>query len=218
MSDENLFREVDEEIRQEQFKKLWDRYGSLVIAVCLLVVAGVAGYKGWQYWQLKQSEAAGESFFTAARDASQGKAADAIAAFDRIDHAGYAKLATLRKAGVLAADGKADEAVKLYDTVAADGAADAPLRDLARIRAALVLVDTATPGDLEARVKSLDADGNPWRHAAREIMAAVHWRASDYAAAETQVKALLADPETPAGIRQRAQMLNEMLVPLLAKK
>ena len=32
LSDESLFREVDEEVRQEQFKKLWARYGNAIIA------------------------------------------------------------------------------------------------------------------------------------------------------------------------------------------
>ena len=58
MSDESLFREVDEEVRQEQFKKLWARYGNLIMGLCLLVIAGVAGFQGWTYWKLKQAQAA----------------------------------------------------------------------------------------------------------------------------------------------------------------
>ncbi|WP_374331743.1 tetratricopeptide repeat protein, partial [Aestuariivirga sp.] len=65
MSDESLFREVDEEVRQEQFKKLWARYGNAVIGLCVLVIIGVAGMEGWRYFQLKQSETAGDSFFSA---------------------------------------------------------------------------------------------------------------------------------------------------------
>lgn len=218
MSDESLFREVDEEVRQEQYKKLWDRYGNLIIAVCLLVVAGVAGYKGWQYWELKQSQAAGESFFAAVKQAGEGKAGDAAAAFDKIGHSGYGTLARLREAAALASDGKTDDAVKIYDAVAADSAIDTPLRDLARVRAALVLADKASAADLETRVKPLDVADNPWRHAAREILAAAHWRASDYAAVDAQVKTILGDASTPPGVRQRAEMLSELLVPVLAKK
>ena len=69
--------------------------------------------------------------------------------------------------------------------------ADAALRDLARLRAAMALADTATPADLEARLKDFDAAGNPWRHVAREMMAAALWRAKDYAGADKQVQAIL---------------------------
>ena len=49
MSDESLFREVDEEVRQDQFKKLWTLYGSYFTALAVAVVLAVAGFKGWQY-------------------------------------------------------------------------------------------------------------------------------------------------------------------------
>jgi hypothetical protein len=218
LSDESLFREVDEEVRQEQFKKLWKRYGNVVIAGCVIVVAAVAGYKGYQYWQLRQSETAGEAFFSAVKTAGKNDTAAAIGEFKAITHAGYGVLARLRQAALLASEDKASEAVAIYDAVAADGSNDASLRDLARIRAALALADTATPSALETRVKDFDAPGNVWRHTAREIMASAQWRAGDYAATDTLVKAILADPEVPAGVRQRAQMLADLLVPLLAQK
>ena len=218
MSDESLFREVDEEVRQEQFQKLWARYGNLIMAACFAVVAGVAGFKGWQYWQVKQAEAAGETFFAAARLAGTGKADEAAKQYESISHAGYGVLAKLREANVLGAKGKTGDAVKIYDAIAADGSADAALRDLARIRAALALANTALPADLAGRLKGFDAAGNPWRHVAREAMAAALWRTKDYAGASKQVQAILGDGEAPAGLMQRAKVLSELLTPLLAKK
>ena len=63
VSDESLFREVDEEVRQEQYKKLWDRFGNYFVALCFVIVAAVAGVKGYQYFQKKLSEAAAVVFF-----------------------------------------------------------------------------------------------------------------------------------------------------------
>ena len=36
----DIFHEVDEEVRREQLKKLWDRYGIYLIALAVLVVVG----------------------------------------------------------------------------------------------------------------------------------------------------------------------------------
>ncbi len=58
MSD--IFREVDEDIRHEKYRRLWDRFGSWVIAVAVLIVVGTGGYRGWLYWQDTQSQSAGE--------------------------------------------------------------------------------------------------------------------------------------------------------------
>ncbi len=218
MSDESLFREVDEEVRQEQFKKLWARYGNLIIAVCLIIVAGVAGWKGWQYWQAKQSEAAGEVFFAAAKLAGTGKADEALKQFEGLSHAGYAALAELRKANLLAAQGKPQEAVKIYDALAQSTTADSALRDLAKIRAAALVADQAALADLEARLKPFDSAGNPWRHTARELLAVSQWKAGNITEADRLVQAILADTETPAGVRQRAQDLADLLAPQLETK
>lgn len=218
MSDESLFREVDEEVRQEQYKKLWARYGNLVIGVCLLVILGVGGYQGWNYWQTKQAEAAGDSFFSAAELAAAGKQAEARAQFESVSHPGFRGLAQMREAALLVSDGKAADAVVIYDAVAADNTADATLRDLARIRAAAALADTASFADIETRLKAFDAEGNPWRHVAREIMASVQWRLKDYAGAGKLAERILADSETPPTLRQRTQVMSELLKPLVAQQ
>lgn len=216
MSDESLFREVDEEIRQEQFKKLWARFGTLVIGVCLAIILGVGGWQGWQYWQTQQAQAAGDSFFAATELVSAGKSDEALKQFEAVSHPGFAALAQLREASLLAAQGKTAESVKTYDAVAADAKADATLRDLAKIRAAATLADSASFADIEARLKPFDVEGNPWRHIAREIMASVQWRLKDYAGADARVQAMLGDPETPPSLRQRAQMMAELLQPLVS--
>lgn len=218
MSDESLFREVDEEVRQEQFKKLWARYGNLVIGLCVLVIIGVAGMEGWRYFQLKQSETAGDSFFSAVQLAEGGKAAEAVKQFEAIDKTGFATLGRLRAAAELVTEGKVEDAVKIYDAVAADTANDQTLRDLARVRAAAALSGTAGFADIEARLKDFNVDGNPWRHMAREIMAAVQFRLKDYAGADKQVQSILADSDTPPQLRQRAAMMADLLQPMVTSQ
>lgn len=215
MSDDSLFREVDEEVRQEQYKKLWERYGNLLVGLALLVIVGVAGYEGWRYWQKKQSEAAGDSFFAAAGLVASGKSEDALKAFEAVTDTGFVQLAKLREAAMLAGEGKAEEAVKIYDAIAADAGLSQSLRDLSRIRAAAVLADKASFADIETRLKDLTAAGNPWRHVAREMMAAVQFRLKDYKGADTQVQAILADPETPPALRQRASTMAQLLAPMV---
>ena len=38
MSD--IFREVDEDIRQEKYRRLWDRFGPWVLGVAVLIIVG----------------------------------------------------------------------------------------------------------------------------------------------------------------------------------
>src|SRR5262245_18087432 len=76
----DIFREVDEDLRREQLKKLWDRYGSYVMGLAILIVVAVGGYKGWEWWELRQAQASGDRFVAALKLAEQNKHDDAIAA------------------------------------------------------------------------------------------------------------------------------------------
>ncbi len=218
MSDESLFREVDEEVRQEQFKQLWNKYGNYFTALAVVFVLAVAGFKGWQYWQLSQSQEAARVFSDAVKMLDEGKTADADAAFAAIHHRGYAQLANLRRAAALVAAGKTDEGVALYDTIANDQSSDQALRDLARVRAGYALVDKLAPAELISRLGSFDNEESPWRGQAREIFALSAYRTGDYAMADRYVNAIIADQGIGLELRQRAQMLLEVLTPLLSAK
>ena len=75
MSDDSFVREVDEAVRQDEFKRLWDKYGLYIMAGAVLIVATVAGYKGWGYWQAKQAAEviAAEQARPTAYDAAEAK-------------------------------------------------------------------------------------------------------------------------------------------------
>ncbi len=57
-----LFDEVDEEVRREQLKKLWDQYSIYIIAAALLIIAAVAGWRGYEYLEAQKAAEAGASF------------------------------------------------------------------------------------------------------------------------------------------------------------
>ncbi len=218
MSDESLFREVDEEVRRDQMEKLWKRYGNLVVAVAAGIIFGVAGYKGWQYYTLQQAQKAGSAYIQAMDVAGTGTPQDVTAAFKGVEqsaHGGFAMLSRLQVAGALAGEGKTDEAVKAYDAIAGDSSVDDTMRELARVKAAYLLVDKASSDDLRSRLAGLDVEGSAWRGSAREIIALAYYREARYKDADKLVSEIIADAQTPAGVRQRAQLLASTLQPLL---
>lgn len=217
MSDESLFREVDEEVRQEEYKKLWKRYGNLVIALAAAVVIGVGGFKAWQYWQLKQAHEAAATFFGALAKGGNGKTDEALNELRSIGQAGYGQIASIQAAALLASQGKTEDAVKAYEAIAADQSADSVLRDAANIRAGYLLADMKSPDELLSRLGSYDKDDNPWRFAAREIFGLAAYRTGDYAMADRYMNAIFSDAAAPEAMRQRAQVMIQLLTPLLPK-
>lgn len=207
MSD--IFHEVDEEVRREKLKQLWERHGNLIVAFALLVVLAVGGWRGYEWWDARKAAESGTAFEAAVTLSESGKPAEAQEAFAKIAKdgtSGYRVLARFREAAELAkTDGAA--AVKVYDALAADSALDRSMRDLAAVRAGLILVDSATLPELSSRLEPLTASDRPFRHTAREVLALGAWRLGDTAAAKKWFDLIAADAETPAGTRQRIEVL-----------
>lgn len=211
-----LFDEVDEEVRREQLKKLWDKYSLYFIALMVLVVAAVGGWRGYQYLEAKKAAEAGAIFEKAVELSEQGKHAEAETAFADLAAkapSGYRTLARLRAAAEASArDPKA--AAKMYDDIAADSSVGSEWRDLARIRAAGLLVDSASYADIQQRLETSAELKSTFRHSAREILALSAWRNNDMTAARKWVDAIAEDGETPPGLRSRAEALQALLPPV----
>lgn len=213
MSD--IFHEVDEEVRREQLRKLWQRYGWLIIAVCVLVVAGAAGWRTYEYYQAKQAGEASLKFEAAVALVNEGKNKEAEEAFAEVAKVGtpsYRMLARFREAGELARrDPKA--AAAMLDQLSADSSIGRPQQDLAAVRAATLLVDTEPYSELLKRLEPLTAADRAFRHSARALLALSAWRANDAAATRKWSEMILADAETPAGTRGQIQMIMALTEP-----
>ncbi len=209
----DIFQEVDEEVRREQLKKLWERYGAYLVAACILVVVGVGAWRGYEWWQTKQAAQSGAAFEQAVTLAEAGKHQEAAAAFAKLSTdgtGGYRVLARLREAAELArTDPKA--AVAAYDAIGADGRAGQVVQDLAAVRAGLLLVDNAPYAEILQRLEPASAPDRVFRHSAREILALSAWKAGDMAAARRWTEMIISDPQTPPGPRSRAEMLSELI-------
>jgi hypothetical protein len=205
----DIFREVDEDVRRERLQKLWERHSNLIVAAALLVVLGVGGWRGYEYWENQKAAESGSAFEAAVTLAEAGKQAEARAEFGKVAKEGSAGYRTLARFRDTAELGKLNPAaaVKEYDALAADGSIGRTLQDLAVVRGAMIDVDTAPLADLAAKLEPLTAAGRPFRHSAREILALAAWRANDQAAAKRWFDLIATDAETPAGVRQRIDVL-----------
>ena len=209
----DIFHEVDEEVRREQLKKLWDRYSIYLIALAVLIVAGIAGWRGYEYWVAKRAATAGAAFEAAITLNEQAKYAEAEAAFAKVAAdapEGYRVLARMRAAGALTQIKPAD-AIKAYDELAADTSLGTTWQDLAAVRAGMLLVDTASLADMRKRLDPLAEPTRSFRHTARELLALSAWRNHDLAAAKRYLDMIATDAESPVGTRARADVLSGLI-------
>jgi hypothetical protein len=210
----DIFREIEEDLHRDRYKKLWAKYGNVVIAAAVVLVVATGAWEAWKTYKLHRDEALGQRYAEALKLAQAGHATEAAAAFAKLAEeasAGYTALARLQEAALLAKAGNAEGAVAVYDRLAADSSVDQAYRDLATLLAVLHGIDKGDPAVLASRLEPLTAAASPWRHSALELSAILAERMGDKARAE-QLYARLADDGTaPADIRARAA---EMLAAL----
>ena len=204
---DNLFREINEEMRQDRFRALWQKYGRFLIGGTIALVVAVAGNVGWSEYSRQQALESGAQYQVAASLLEQGNEEVARAAFASLGQdstEGYAILARLHEAALVSAKRDAEGAILLYREIAEDADVPMAFRDLAHVLGALRRIDREDPEKLVAELAPLSAVDSPWRHSTLEITALVAIRMGERAKARKIYESLAGDDTAPESLRQRA--------------
>lgn len=218
MSD--IFQEVDEEFKRDKVAQFFQRHANLLIGLALLIILGVGGYRVYTYYETKKAAEAGLKFEGALTLATEGKPDEAKAALEAMQKdapAGYQALIRFKLASDLAKSDKGG-AAKAFDALAGDAGLDQHLKDLAKLRAGMLLVDSAPYAEIEQRLEPLAAPTQPWRMAARETLAAAALKANDALKAQKYLDLILADSEATRAVRERAEMMLALVLSGAAPK
>ncbi len=182
------------------------------IAALVLTVLAVAGVQGWQMYQSNQSAKASQAYQTAVDTAAQGDEAKAFQQFDGLAKRGgpYQALALMQQAGIRVDQNKLPEAAALFDQAAA--ASKSPMiSDMAALKSAYTIMDTATLAQIEAKLTPLTLAGRPYRVQAREALGLARLAAGQTAKAKQDLVAVANEVDTPDSARQRAQAMIALI-------
>jgi hypothetical protein len=205
----DIFREVDEAVREDRAKQLWRRYGRLIVAAVVIILGATAGYVWWQDYRSGQMQQATVAL-AAALNRTGGSAiegADALRSVAATAEGGVAMLARLYEAALLADAGDREAAVAVYARVAEDPDVERLWRDYALLMAVLHQLDTGEPATLTATLAPLVEPGNPWSYTARELVGLLAVRQGERSRAAEVFAELAEDQNAPAGVRARADDL-----------
>jgi hypothetical protein len=205
----DFFREVDEDVRRDRLVGLWTKYQYFLIALAVLVVAGTGGWRFYGHYRDEAAQAASAKYEAAAQLSREGKSAEAAAAFDDLSKTaprGYAILARLRAADERAASDP-QAAIAAYEALATDPGFDSAFKDIAKVREAMLRVDSDDPLDFERRFAPLASDSFPYHHQIRELLGLAALKRGAFDTAGNWFDGIVSDPQAPAGAHMRAQAL-----------
>ena len=206
---DGLMAEIESDLREDELKRIWNRYGWTFVTVAVVFMLVVAAYEGWRAYDSREHARVALLYDQAIVAASEEKLDDAKSKFADVIAEGdqpYASLARLTDAGLRIEHNDIDGALDLYAALAADTTADVLFRDMAIVLKALHSVDRAEAKTLEAELAPLTSDST-FKHSAIELTALLAAKQGDTARAATLAQSLADDTATPQAMRGRAQEL-----------
>ncbi|MFK7901594.1 MAG: tetratricopeptide repeat protein [Nitratireductor sp.] len=214
MSDDSFIREVDEQLREDNAKILWNKYGKIVIGLAIAIVLATAAYRGYEYYKNTQAATSGDAYMAALALSGEGKYDDSIKALEELSANGsgqYPALSRIRIASELVGKGDNETALKEFDAIAADTSFAEDFRNLAKLRAGIIAVDTNDYASISARLKPLAAAGLPYRHAAREALGISAMKENKLQEAFDWFTQIAGDNQSTTGVRSRATLMLDIL-------
>lgn len=213
MSD--IFQEIEEELRRENFAKLWKRYAPYIIGILVVALVATGIVVGWRQYQARLRADEGERFQVAMNLLHAGKTKEARAAFAALAQgsSGRGVLARLQEAAIEARQGDDKAAIARYGAIASDDSVDPAFRHLATILQAQFQLASVDPHQIIDRLKPLTAMAGPWQPSALELTALAQLKAGDKKAAHATFQRLADDLAAPQGMRSHAAEMVAALAP-----
>ncbi|MDB5492133.1 MAG: hypothetical protein JWO78_1982 [Micavibrio sp.] len=210
MSD--LLKEVDDALRAEKMEKLWKENGPYLLGGAVLLVLFTGCFTAYNNWKMNRNVSQTAIIVAAMQDKKPETALEGSVKDLKGQHKA---MALLQIAGLKLQDGKAADALKLYEQVAADKSLPDLWRDLATMNAVRSewsdKIDGAKAKELFNRLKPLTDKDNPW-HLQASVQAAMIAgdNLHDPKTAAQLLRAPLQDAQAPASIKEKARMLDHL--------
>jgi hypothetical protein len=201
----DIFEEVNEELRRDTFVDWWKKYQVLIIAVIVLATGGVGIWEFMKAQREADIDRQAKIFDAATLSLEQGDLAGAKTSLQQLsqEKSGFGALANLMLASAEKDQSNDPKLIEPYLRAAAER--DSGLMgDIATLKLAYAMADTAELAQLEAAVKPLVDKGGYAGALAREIVAAKALATGNIDRARAEYTALSYELDAPQNLKLRA--------------
>lgn len=216
-AEDAFIREIDEEIKNDRIKKLWDQYGLFIILFVIAAVSAAVSYETFKSWNEKRNQQYSNSYAYALNLQNQGRYAESLEVLEKMkkaDNGIYSDVAEIQIANILVDQGKTDEAVKILEEIVNKKSFNKQMRDVAAIKLASYKLDTAPADEIRALIVPYTESENSWTNIARELLAMLAVRDADFAQAKKLYGEIAASAGATETLKARAKdmlaTLNEV--------
>ena len=206
-SSETFFKEVEENLRRDQFQSFFKAYGAWVVGAVILFLAAIGGWIYWEQHQKNASAAESEELHAVFGDIADKQLKTVPQRLDKLDDSGNDVVkgsAMLAEAAIALDRNDRAAAIAKYREIAGEKDLPEAYRDLGTIRLTALEFDSLAPQQVIARLEPLAKAGNPWFGSAGEMTALAYLKQGKKTEAGRMFAAVAADRQVPRTIRSRA--------------
>ena len=204
---ETFLREVDENLRRDQARDFFKKYGNWLIASVVMFLAVSGGLIWWHQHQIEVHGAEAEKLAEIYKDIGSGNTAQAPRQLDELSGSGSKAVsasALFAKAALALQQNDTKQAVSIYQSIAQNKSMPDPYQHAALIRQTALEFDNLKPDQVIARLAPLAKPGEPWFGAAGEMTALALVKQGKRQEAGQLYAAIAKDNGVPQTIRARA--------------
>ena len=207
-----FIREIDEELKNEKLKRIWDKYGLLIIIFVTLAVFSAVSYETFFAWKEKQNQKMSDTFAYALNMQNQGNFAQAdkiLSSLIESNRGIYANIAEMQKVNLLLEQNQKEDAFNILQNIIEDSSFNPHIQNVARLKLASYKLDNAPAEEIKNILQPLLNQQNLWEISANEFLAMLAVREKDFPLALELYQKISTNPSTPETMKIRAlDMIN----------
>ena len=205
---EPLEDEVNEELRRQQLKSIWDRFGVYIIGFAVLIILSVGGNEIINHLNNRVSQRESNAFDNALNLIEKGNDSAGLDQLIKLTEGktGYKGLALFKLSSESLTNGNYQEAVDYLKKASLDKTLTNNLRVFAKIKAGLILVDNGSFSEVDVLLKEVIESGGPFSFHAKEILALALIKNGRNLEAQEIFQEIVNDASAPPVLARRAEI------------
>ena len=209
---EEFIREVDEELQEERYAKIWRKIGPYVISLAIGIVLFTSGVVFWNNYTEDKKQKLGDDFTAAVELIKEEDFDTALIALERItDKAsdGYVTIAKMKKASILIQKKQILEGLQIYEDLEKT-AFDQSFKDMSTILFVLNAIDHKPSDILLDKIERL-TENSSWKYSALELKGFILLNDKKFAESKKTFNIILEMGNAPTTLASRARDMVDFL-------
>lgn len=202
-----FINEVDEDVKNDNLKVLWNRYGVLVVAFVVIAVSLTVSFDRIKSWKTMQNQRKTTEYMTAAQLNQNDPEATiaALQAVSRKDKGIFSDFARLQIANVLLSQDKVDEALAALENIAGDAQVNTEIKHIALVKLATFKLDTMDRQSFEQLLQPITSGNSSWQPVAQDLLALSAIKNGDIQTARSIYENILKMEDLPENFKVKVQ-------------